>query len=259
MTMSVAFSTLDVPTADGNADSYLARPDYGTAHPGVLFYMDAYGLRPWLREMMEAIAAHGYTVLAPNIFYRTGRAPILPMPDSADPAAHAKFFVALGPARAALTPDKAMGDVRSYLDWLAAAEFVAPGPVAATGYCMGGKLALRTAGAFGDRIAAAASFHGGRLAVDEQPDSPHHAAAGITAELFIAHASTDDSMPPEQITRLDKALDAAHVRYASVVYPNTRHGFTMRDTPVFDQAAYDRHLTDLLALLAGLPEYIGRA
>ncbi|MEV6338469.1 dienelactone hydrolase family protein [Nocardia vinacea] len=249
MTMPVAFSTLDVRTADGNADAYLARPDDGTAHPGVLFNMDAYGLRPWLREMMQAIAADGYTVLAPNIFYRTGPAPVLPMPDSTDPEGHAKFFVALGPARAALTPERALQDTRTYLDRLDAADFVTPGPVAVTGYCMGGRLALRAAGAFGNRIAAAASFHGGRLAVDEQPDSPHHTAAGITAELLIAHASQDDSMPPEQITRLEKALDAAHVRYASVVYPNTRHGFTMRDTPVFDQAAYNRHLTDLLDLL----------
>ncbi|WP_433683321.1 dienelactone hydrolase family protein [Nocardia sp. CA-119907] len=249
MTMPVAFSTLDVRTADGNADAYLARPDDGAPHPGMLFYMDAYGLRPWLREMMEAIAANGFTVLAPNVFYRSGRAPVLPMPESADPAAHAKFFAALGPMRAAFTPEKALQDAQTYLDWLGAAEFVAPGPVAVTGYCMGGKLALRTASAFGNRIAAAASFHGGRLAVDEQPDSPHHGAAGITAELLIAHASQDDSMPPEQITRLDQALDAAQVHYTSVVYPNTRHGFTMRDTPAFDQAAYDRHLADLLALL----------
>ncbi|MET8874968.1 dienelactone hydrolase family protein [Nocardia sp. NPDC004604] len=249
MTMPVAFSTLDVRTTDGDADSYLARPDDGGPHPGVLFYMDAYGLRPYLREMMEAIAANGFTVLAPNVFYRSGRAPVLPMPESTDPAGHAKFFAALGPKRAAFTPDKALADAQTYLDWLSAAEFVAPGPVAVTGYCMGGRLALRTAGAFGNRIAAAASFHGGRLAVDDQPDSPHHAAAGITAELLIAHASQDDSMPPEQIARLDKALDAAHVHYTSVVYPNTRHGFTMRDTPVFDQAAYDRHLADLLALL----------
>ncbi|MEV6140388.1 dienelactone hydrolase family protein [Nocardia sp. NPDC051990] len=115
---------------------------------------------------------------------------------------------------------------------------------------MAGKSAIRSQirGLGGYRKAA--SFHSGRLAVDEQPDSPQHTAAGISAELLIAHASQDDSMPREQITPFGKGpRRTAQVHHTSVVYPNTRDGFTMRDTPVFDQVAYDRHLTDLLGVL----------
>ncbi|MBF6215133.1 dienelactone hydrolase family protein [Nocardia puris] len=249
MPHAVTFRTLDVPALDGAADAYLARPDDGTAHPGVLLIMDAFGLRPRLGEMAEEIAARGYTVLAPNVFYRTGRAPVLPMPDPAVEGAHAAFFAALGPAREALTPDRAIGDIGRYLDWLDASEFVAPGPLAVTGYCMGGRLALRAAAEFGDRIAAAASFHGGRLAAEDRPDSPHHAADRISAELFIAHADADQSMPPEQIARLDRALEDAGVRHTSVVYEGARHGFTMSDIPPYDEAAARRHFTDLFALL----------
>ncbi|WP_327120775.1 dienelactone hydrolase family protein [Nocardia sp. NBC_01730] len=249
MTSPVMFEQIDLSLPDGTVDCYSAHPDDGARHPGVLFFMDAYGLRPWLREMVETIAAHGYTVLAPNIFYRSGRAPVLPMPDRSDPDAHAAFFAALGPMRAALTPEKAIEDANAYLDWLAASEFVTPGALATTGYCMGGRLALRTAAAFGDQVAAAASFHGGYLAADDRPDSPHHDAASITAELFIAHADQDGSMPPDQIERLEAALDTANVRYTSTVYPDARHGFTMRDTAVFREDAYERHLRDLFALL----------
>jgi carboxymethylenebutenolidase len=249
MTLPVISETLDIPTTDGSADAYLARPDDGHTHPGLLLFMDAYGLRPWLREMMETIAAHGFTVLAPNILYRSGRAPLLPMPDWDNPNGHAEYFAALGPARQALTPEKALQDAKTYLDWLSASEFVTPGALAVTGYCMGGRHALRTAGAFGDRIAAAASFHGARLAVDEATDSPHHAADRITAELFIAHADQDVTMPAEQIALLERTLDAAGAEYTSVLYPNAQHGFTMRDTPAFDNEAYERHLRDLFALL----------
>ncbi|MBF6336880.1 dienelactone hydrolase family protein [Nocardia abscessus] len=248
MTSPVTFEPIDLALSDGVADAYFAHPDDGARHPGVLFFMDAFGLRPWLAEMVRTIAGHGYTVLAPNLFYRSGRAPVLPMPQLSDPDARDAFFAALGPLRAALTPQKAIEDADAYLDWLAGSRFVTPGPLATTGYCLGGRLALRTAAAFGDRVAAAAGFHGGGLA-DDRPDSPHHEAAGITAELFVAHADQDPSMPPEQIARLEAALDTAGVRYTSVVYPGAQHGFTMRDTAVFHEDAYERHLRDLFALL----------
>ncbi|QBS40829.1 dienelactone hydrolase family protein [Nocardia sp. CS682] len=249
MTSPVMFHAVEISLPDGTAEAYFAHPDDGARHPGLLFYPDAFGLRPWLREMVETIAAHGFAVLAPNIFYRSGRAPVLPMPDFSESDAQAKFFTALAPIREALTPDKAMQDAHGYLAWLSGNELVTPGALATTGYCMGGRLALRTAATFGAQVAAAASFHGGFLAADDRPDSPHHNAADITAELFIAHADHDSSMPPEQITHLEQALDKAGVRYTSVTYPDAAHGFTMRDTPTYQEDAYQRHLHDLLALL----------
>ncbi|WP_227996045.1 dienelactone hydrolase family protein [Nocardia australiensis] len=249
MPLPVIFETLDLPASDGAADSYFARPDDGRAHPGLLLFMDAYGLRPVLRDIVETIAAQGFTVLAPNIFYRSGRAPLLPLPAPDNMNGHAEFFAAIGPARHALTGEKALQDAKSYLDWLSASEFVTSGALAVSGYCMGGRLALRTAGTFGDRVTVAASFHGGRLAEAEDPTSPHHAAEHVSAELFIAHADHDASMPPDKIGLLERALDDAGTKYTSVVYRNARHGFTMRDTPAYDEAAYQRHLRDLFALL----------
>ncbi|MGY2063445.1 dienelactone hydrolase family protein, partial [Nocardia gipuzkoensis] len=69
--------SVDVPTPDGVADAYVAYPDDGAAHPGVLLYMDAFGLRPALSAIVDRIAGHGYTVLAPNLLYRHGRAPVI--------------------------------------------------------------------------------------------------------------------------------------------------------------------------------------
>jgi carboxymethylenebutenolidase len=78
-------SSVDVTTADGVADAYLTRPDGDGPHPAVLFVMDALGLRPRIAEMAERIAEQGYVVLAPNVVYRAGRAPVLALPDFADP------------------------------------------------------------------------------------------------------------------------------------------------------------------------------
>lgn len=247
MSASVAFDTIEIALSDGTAEAYLAHPDDGAAHPGVLLYMDAYGLRPWLGEIVKTIAAQGFTVIAPNVFYRTWS--LADAPEVDFDKSHTAFFAALAPAREQLTPEAAMRDAGGYLAWLDASPLVAPAPYATLGYCMGGRLALRVATEFGDRIAAAASFHGGRLAADDLPDSPHHKADRISAEVLAAHADNDSSMDAEAIERFEKALTEAGVTFTSVVYPDAQHGFTMRDTPAYQEAGYHRHLDDLLALL----------
>jgi carboxymethylenebutenolidase len=75
-------STIDVATPDGVADCYLSKPAGDGVHPGVLFMIDAIGLRPRIEEMADRIAAQGYVVLAPNVFYRAGRAPLWETPTS---------------------------------------------------------------------------------------------------------------------------------------------------------------------------------
>ena len=75
-------------------------------------------------------------------------------------------------------------DGRAYVDFLLAQKGVKSGKVGVVGYCFTGQMALRMAAAAPDRVAAAASFHGGFLVTDK-PDSPHkQIAAGEGAALF---------------------------------------------------------------------------
>src|SRR3954468_20064866 len=60
-----------IEAADGRCTAYVSRPDAGGAFPGVLLYVDAMGVRPAMREIADRIAAKGYHVLLPDIFYRT--------------------------------------------------------------------------------------------------------------------------------------------------------------------------------------------
>ena len=244
---TVSGTPIDIPTQDGVADAYLAHPDDAAPHPGVLFYMDAFGLRPRLMHMAERIASHGYTVLVPNVLYRHGRAPVIDLPDFIDLSQRLDVLERVGPLIQALTPDLVTRAASAYLDWLASSPLTTGRPVGVTGYCMGVRLALRTAGNHAERVAAVAGFHGGRLATDA-PDSPHLLADRITAELYFGHADQDPSLPPEQIQRLQKALDAAGVRYHSEVYEGAEHGFTQADTDSYNAAAEERHWCELLAL-----------
>ncbi|MFE1172843.1 dienelactone hydrolase family protein [Streptomyces sp. NPDC058773] len=244
---SVPGTHLDIATPDGVADAFLAHPDDGIPHPGVLLYMDAFGLRPSLEEMARRLAGHGYTVLVPNVLYRAGRAPVVELPEFIDPARRPEIFERLGPALRALTPDAALRDAGAYVAWLAASPLVADGPMGTTGYCMGGVLAVRTAAARPDRIGAAAAFHAGRL-VTEAADSPHRLLGNSTAELYFGHADHDHSMPAEQIATLERTLDGEGVRYRSELYEGARHGYTQRDTAAYNSEADERHWRTLLEL-----------
>ncbi|MEW2288532.1 dienelactone hydrolase family protein [Streptomyces sp. NPDC047841] len=242
-------TSVDIATADGTADAYLVHPDDGTAHPGVLVYQDAFGLRPHLKAMADRLAASGYAVLVPNVFYRHGPAPVVELPEFIDMEARPDIVEKIVPVMESLTPDLTERDAGAYLAWLADAPSVAEGPVGVTGYCMGARLALYTAGTHPDRVAAAAGFHGGWLA-SEAPDSPHLLAGRVRAELYFAHADDDPSMPEDQVRRLERALTEAGVKHRCEVYEGAHHGYTQSDTAAYDPAAAERHWTELLALLA---------
>ena len=238
-------SHVDVRTRDGVADAYLALPEDGGRHPGVLFIMDAYGLRPRIQEMADRIAGRGYAVLAPNVFYRAGRAPVIPFPDFGREGARKEFFARVRPLIGQLTPERLAADGAAYLDELAT---VADGPVGITGYCMGARVAWRIAAAHPNRVAALAGFHGGGFVTDD-PQSPHRSAGALGAEVYLGHADNDAGNTPEQIAALDAALEEAGVVHRSEVYAGAAHGYTMADTPVYDEAACERHFAALFDLL----------
>ncbi|MDQ1650518.1 MAG: carboxymethylenebutenolidase [Frankiaceae bacterium] len=242
--------TVDLPTPDGPADAYFTRPADGAPHPAVLIFMDAIGVRPRLEEMADRIAAQGYAVLVPNVFFRAGRAPVVPdLVNRLQSEERASVMGELRPLMQALTPERLAQDTTAYLDFLDAQSDVAAGPIATTGYCMGGAMSLRAAAQYPDRVVAAASFHGGNLAPDD-PAGAHQGASRIRAEVYAAHADNDASMPPEQVARLEQALDEAGVTYTSEVYTGASHGFTMSDMAVYDAAAEQRHWDAFLGLLA---------
>ncbi|WP_328302901.1 dienelactone hydrolase family protein [Streptomyces sp. NBC_00435] len=244
----VVRTSVEIVTGDGTADAYLARPEGEGPYPGVLLYMNALGIRPHIKSMADRIAAAGYVVLLPNLFYRHGRAPVFELPEFVDFGRQPELFERVGPVLDSLTPELAMRDAGAYLERLAGIPGVAPGPAAITGYCMGARLALLTAGTYPERVVAAAGFHGGFLATDTA-DSPHLLAHRITAELYFGHADQDPTLPAEEIDRLGKALSAAGVRHRAEVYGGARHGYTLADTSSYDAASDERHWAALFALL----------
>ncbi|MFD8387202.1 dienelactone hydrolase family protein [Streptomyces sp. NPDC059679] len=233
--------TLQIPTPDGQADAFAAFPDGGGRHPGVLMYADGFGIRPVLREMARELAGHGYYVLVPNFFYRNGPAPVIELPEHIGEEVRPALFAQLMPLIEAHTAERVLSDADACLSFLTTQPEVGAGPVAVTGYCIGGLLAMRTAAAHPGRVAAVAAFHGPVGA-----DGPE-LFSRLTAQVHLGHAEGD--MTPEALGELNQALDAAGVSYTSEIYPGTVHGFTMSDTDAFSASGLQCHWDRLLPLL----------
>ena len=234
-----------IPTPDGEARAYTFHPVGEGPWPAVIFFMDAPAIRPALFSMCERLAAHGYFVLLPDMFWRVGPyAPINLAEAFKDEAARREIF---GKFMSSTDPERSTRDTGAFLDWLSHQPQVKSDKVGCTGYCMGGGLALRAAGDYPDRIVAAAAFHGGRLATDA-PDSPHLLAPRIKAKVYVGGADEDAGFPPEQAERLREALTAAGVDNKVEIYAGAKHGYAPLDMPVFNEAASERHWRELLAL-----------
>ncbi|BCJ38012.1 dienelactone hydrolase [Actinocatenispora thailandica] len=235
------FKTLQIPTEDGQADAFAALPDRPGPHPGVLMYPDGFGIRPVLHELAAELAGHGYYVLVPNFLYRHGPTPVIEIPEHLGTDDRDRVVARLLPLLATHSAERSHRDAAGYLAFLTAQPEVSAGPVAVTGYCIGGLLAVRTAAAHPDRVAAVAAFHGPVGA--DGPDL----FTGLTAPVLLGHAESD--LTPESLGELNQALDAAGVSHTSEIYPGTVHGFTMSDTDAFSAAGLRRHWDRLLPFL----------
>ena len=231
---------LEIPTIA--TESLLFRPDGIAEFPGVIFLTDIWGIRPANIGMAKRLAEKGFAVLMPNVFHRYSRI----QPNGWKPA-EAEIPKALGMLFGTLTAEQMVSDGKAYVDFLLAQKGVKPDKVGAVGYCFTGQMALRIAAAEPERVAAAASFHGGFLVTD-MPNSPHKQIPTVKARLYFAHAVEDGSATPEQVATLEEASRNWHGAFQSEVYDGAKHGWTVPDQPVYNELQAERAFEKLVEL-----------
>ena len=225
---NIVETNVDVKTPDGTCDAAFIHPATG-AHPGVLIWPDAFGLRPSMRDMAKRLAMAGYSVLVPNPFYRVAKSPVY---ENASKVDFAQERAKLGPLMGSITADGAVEkDAPAYIAWMDMQPSIDRNKKIGTqGYCMGGALVVRTAAAVSNRVGAGASFHGGGL-VTANPNSPHLLAPKIKGRMYFGIATNDDMQQPDAKARLKEAFDAAKVPVEVEVYSMAQHGWCVPDMP----------------------------
>jgi carboxymethylenebutenolidase len=238
----VTESDVEVKTPDGTADCYFVHPTTGTA-PGVVVWPDILGLRPAFRQMGKRLAQSGYAVLVINPFYRSKKAPVVPVGATFDAATRA----IVTPLAGALNPTTHVTDAKAFVSYLDSQASVAKNrKIGTTGYCMGGPIVMRTAAAVPDRVGAAATFHGGGLAT-AAADSPHLLIPTMKAQFLCAVAQSDDMTDPNAKTILKDSFAKVKLTAEIEVYP-AMHGWCPPDSAVYDKDQAEKAWGRLLVL-----------
>ena len=241
--MQIVTEFVDVPVPDFATPmrTFLARPGAAGRFPAVAFYSDIFQLTPPMLRISERLAGYGFVVLAPEIYHRI------------EPAGSALDFDAdrdRALADSGRLPAAAFdADIRALLDFAARHPSVAPGQLAAAGFCFGGHLAFRAA--LQPDVRATTCFYGtgihnGKLGSDDDSGSLGQAHA-IGGELLMIFGSADPHIPAAGRAAIAAGLAAAGVNHRIELFP-AEHAF-MRDIgPRYDPEATDGAFAALISL-----------
>jgi carboxymethylenebutenolidase len=232
-----------IETTAGKMNTFVCHPERG-AHPVVVFFMDAPGIREELRDMCRRLASVGYYVMLPNLYYRSN---VEEMGRFVGPE-FLQVRERIMQLKDTLNIAMVMQDTDALVSFANSDAAASPGAMGTVGYCMSGQYAISAAARHPDRFKAAASIYGVTLITD-RPDSAHLAARRARAEIYVAFAESDQYVPLQTVAPLRESLRDGGVNAEVEIYPGVEHGFAFPQRPAYNRAAAERHWERLFALL----------
>ena len=209
---------IQIPVAGTSMPAYVAKPEGQGTWPGVLLFMEIFGINAHIRSVADRLAAEGYVVLAPDLFHRT--APGIEL--GYDQAGLQKGIGLMTQVKAS----EAMADVSAALKTLQSRPDVRGKGVGSIGFCFGGHVAYLSACEL--PMAAVASFYGGGIAAGapgNEPPPTVERTDKIKGRILCLFGENDGYIPAAQVETIRKALETHHVRHEIMVYPGVGHGF----------------------------------
>lgn len=215
--MPDAGRTEHIEAADGGRfDGTAFVPDGGG--PGLLLLQEIFGVGEFLRHKAQALAAEGYVVLCPDVFWRVE--PHVELDHDEDGLGRAYQYVE---RFAAIDAEVTRGDLLAALGHLRAMPEVT-GRVGVMGYCLGGRLAYEVAVA-GDPDTCV-SYYGSGIAA--QLDD----AARIECPVLFQFGGADAFIPQSDVEQIRRAF-AGRPDVELHVYGDAGHAFENSFAPAF--------------------------
>jgi carboxymethylenebutenolidase len=227
--LDITTERVSIPVDGGSMPAYLAKPSSGGPHPGVIVWMEIFGVNSHIRDVTERVAREGYVAVAPNFFHRT--APAIEL--GYDEAGMAGGIAEMQKLKA----DQMIADARAAVAWLRARPD-ATDKIGAMGFCIGGHMTYLTAAE--TDVAAAASFYGGGIAAPQGPGgqpAPIHRTNKIKGRMLGLFGGKDAMIPASQVDAIRAALAEHSVRHEVVVYDAADHGFFCDQRATYHEAS----------------------
>ncbi len=231
---------VDVTTADGAMDCFVAHPDGDGPFSPIILYMDVPGIREELRGFARRLADDGFMCVLPDLYYREGRVRF----DLSRGESELQKMFAMG---SQLTNAMIMRDTQGILDYLHTQDN-ALADTGTVGYCMSGQFVISAAGTFPERIKATASLYGTRMVTDKE-DSPHKLISDMRGELYLGFAAHDPYVEDFVVPEMTAMLDAnPSLIYQLDIYPDTEHGFCFPQRPQYKEQAAENVWSLMIAM-----------
>ncbi len=199
----------------GNA--YHARPAAAGKVPGVVVIHHAPGWDEWCAEVTRKFAQHGYSAIAPNLYFRDGPG----APD--DVAARVR-------AEGGVPDDQVMGDVAGAMAWLRSQDN-ANGKVGVIGFCSGGRQTYLAACTL-KGVDAAVNCWGGNVVIDDpsvlsdrRPVAPVEYTETLNCPLLGLFGNDDENPNRDHVNRLEAKLKELGKTYEFHRYDGAGHAF----------------------------------
>jgi carboxymethylenebutenolidase len=238
--MELAEREVLVSTQYGRMPAFVVHPQ-AKASPGIIFYMDAPGIREELRAMARRIAKQGYCCLLPDLYYRLGTIRL----DTSRRDSHMSAVIAA--CRTGLKIKDVMSDTAGLIAFLDAEAGVQDGPLGCVGYCFSGQYVVAAAATFPHRMKAIASVYGTGV-LTEDADSPHRRLRDVEGEMYFAFAENDKSIPAATVGQISEALKSAGVKHSMDVFPGTEHAYCFPERDAYNAVAAERTWCNMVAL-----------
>lgn len=222
--MDVTTSTVQLSTPDGKMDVYEARPKTPGSYPGIVVFMEAFGLNDHIKKVTERIAQEGYVAVAPDVFYRE--------PERVVPYSDLKKAIGM---MNRLQDAKVMEDVGAVIAHLKSHGSVKAGAVGVTGFCMGGRFTYLTAANHDKDVKAAVAFYGGGIPMGNP--SPLSRTGEIACPIYLFFGGKDPLIPMEHVDQIKAELTQKKINFSLDLYPEATHGFFCDERPSYDKAA----------------------
>jgi carboxymethylenebutenolidase len=191
---------------------WTSRPVGAGKHPGLIVFQEAFGVNAHIRDITQRFAREGYVAIAPELFHRT----------VAGFEARYDDFASTVPHMRALKDVDMEADERSTWDWLRE-NIGQSAPVAAIGYCMGGRAAFLASVTL--PLACAISYYGGGIAPNPTNPGLLGRAAELRCPMLLFWGGKDKHILPEHRRAVNDTLTAEGKNFVDVEISDADHGF----------------------------------
>jgi carboxymethylenebutenolidase len=202
--------------------AYLATPSSGSG-PGIVLIQEIFGVNQVMRDIADAHAANGYTVICPDLFWR--QEPGIQLTDQTEAEWGRAFELYQGFDEAA-----GVDDLNATLSYIRGHDACA-GKVGSVGYCLGGKLAYLMA----TRTDADCNVGYYGVGIENALDE----SSNINTPLMLHVAEKDQFCPPEAQAKIHEALDN-HGQVTIHDYASMDHAFARVGGEHYDKASADQ-------------------